>query len=139
MNGCEHIMSLIDQSHRPDMLPIEVETHIDACEPCRLFAEQRAALRKLLASSSRVSVPENFDFVLKQKLNATQPRTAFGWRNAAGLPRQFGPFGWLSASLVLRFAATAAALTVLGIIFVPRYLQTENSVQQTGQQPGMTE
>src|SRR5262249_3012924 len=120
MNGCERIMSLIDQSHRPDMLPIEAETHIDACEPCRLFAEQRAALRKLLASSSRVSVPENFDFVLKQKLNSTQPRTEFGWRNGSGLPRQFG---WLSASLVLRFAATATALTVLGIILVPRYLQ----------------
>src|SRR5262249_27517305 len=112
MNGCERIMSLIDQSHRPDVLPIEAEAHIDACESCRLFANERAALRDLLASSARVTVPENFDFVLKQKLAASSSPAAASW---------------MTPAFYFRLAASAAAVVILAIIFVPRYFQAGKS------------
>ena len=87
---CEYIRKLIDETDRPDRLPVEVSGHIESCNECRLFADERAGLRGLLAAAT-VTAPSNFEAVLSQKLaSRLSPQTSdrliparYAWIGAA--------------------------------------------------------
>jgi hypothetical protein len=104
MVGCNQTKKLIDEADRPDSLPFEASSHVAGCPDCASFADERAQLRNLLGSGTRVTVPMNFDAVLKARLANRRARPAFGW---------------LSPAAYLRLGAATAGLVV--IIFAAQY------------------
>jgi len=101
MNVCSRTQKLIDESHRADIVPIEVAGHVEACAECGKFARERTALRTLLLSAERVSAPANFEARLNQRLAYT-----------AGHPIR----AWLNPSMYFKFAAAAAFVIILAIV-----------------------
>lgn len=104
MVSCNKIRRLIDEADHPESLSFEASSHVASCPDCGVFAEDRTRLRRLLASGSRVSVPMNFDAVLKARLAQANARSAFAW---------------LSPAASLKLGATAAGLVVM--IFAAQY------------------
>jgi len=105
MIGCSQTKRLIDEADRPDALSFEASNHVAACVSCESFADERARLRSLLASGTRVSVPMNFDAVLKAKLEESKRRFAFGWLSSAGYLR----LGAATAALIIMVVAAQQA------------------------------
>jgi hypothetical protein len=107
MTGCNYIKKLIDEADKSELLPYEVNEHIGRCGDCEGFANERAGLRKLLASEGRVGVPMNFDAMLKARLAEAKGRSAFSWLSSPGYLR----LGAATAGLVIMvFAAQYAGL-----------------------------
>ncbi len=107
MVSCNKIRRLIDEADHPESLSFEASSHVGSCADCGSFAEHRARLRSLLATGSRVSVPINFDAVLKTRLADAKARSAFGWLNPAGYMK----LGAATAGLVvMAFAAQYGGL-----------------------------
>lgn len=107
MMGCNYIKRLIDEADKSDLLPFEASEHIGGCVDCERFSDDRAKLRGLLASESRVTAPMNFDAVLKARLAEAKGRSAFRWLSSPGYMR----LGTATAGLVLMiFAAQYAGL-----------------------------
>ena len=105
--GCNYIKKLIDEADKSDLLSFEVNEHIGRCGDCERFASERAGLRRLLASESRVSVPINFDAILKARLAEAKARSAFSWLSTPGYLR----LGAATAGLVIMiFAAQYAGV-----------------------------
>jgi hypothetical protein len=99
MNGCKYIRKLIDEAEKPDLLPFDVSEHMVQCTECERFANERSALRQLVAAGTRVSAPINFDAVLKARLAEVKSRS---------------PFWWLGSPALLRLgAATTGAVAML--------------------------
>jgi hypothetical protein len=121
MVGCNQTKRLIDEADRPESLPFEASSHVARCPDCESFAEERARLRSLLGSGTRVSVPMNFDAVLKARLAKTRARPAFGW---------------LSPPVYLRLGAATAGLVVM--IFAAQYVGLFSGDNPTGQQQTIT-
>jgi hypothetical protein len=105
MSGCNYIKKLIDEADKSDLLSFEVNEHIGRCGDCERFANERASLRTLLAAERRVSVPMNFDAMLKSRLVGVKARSAFSWLSAPGYMR----LGAATASLVIMFFAAQYA------------------------------
>lgn len=104
MKVCNEIKRLIDEADQPDEISYQVSNHLSSCAGCRGFANERAALRRLLASGSRVSVPNNFDAMLTARIaGAKAGRT----------------LSWLAAPSLMRLGAAAAS--VAAIVFVAQY------------------
>ncbi|HKG22167.1 MAG TPA: hypothetical protein VKC34_09725 [Blastocatellia bacterium] len=97
MIGCNQVKRFIDEADNPALLPFEASSHLEACQPCKQFAGERAALRGMLASTDRVSAPINFDAMLRARLadRASSRRAA-----------------WLAPASYVRFGAAAAVLVV---------------------------
>ena len=107
MNGCKYIKERIDQAEKPDVLSFEVNEHIGQCNDCERFANQRAALRKLVAGGTRVSAPINFDAMLKARLAEVKAQRSFWWLGSPGYLR----LGAVTAGLlVMIFAAQYTGL-----------------------------
>jgi hypothetical protein len=104
MTNCNNIKRLIDEAEQPDLLPFETTHHLNACAPCRRFADERAGLRGLLSGMPRVNAPMNFDAQLKARMTTAKAKPSFTW---------------LSPALYLRFGAASAALVV--VVFVAQY------------------
>ena len=105
MKGCNYIKRMIDEADKADLLPFEVNEHIGNCVNCERFASERTALRGLLATERRVSVPVNFDAMLKARLVEVKGRSAFSWLSAPGFMR----LGAATAGLVIMFFAAQYA------------------------------
>lgn len=105
MSGCNYIKKLIDEADKSDLLSFEVNEHIGGCGDCERFANERASLRGLLAAERRVSVPMNFDAMLKSRLVEVKARSAFSWLSAPGYMR----LGAATAGLVIMFFAAQYA------------------------------
>ncbi len=84
---CNSTRKLIDEADRPDSLSLEVEKHLALCDDCRLFADERAQLRYLLASTARVQAPQNFDATLCQRLESRKAARSLAWFSPASLVR----------------------------------------------------
>jgi hypothetical protein len=107
MNGCNEIKRRIDEADDPESCDLDISRHTAACGDCRRFADERAALRTLLASTSRVTAPLNFDAVLQARLAEVKARKSFGWLGAPVYLRA----GAVAAGLVLAvFAAQLSGL-----------------------------
>ena len=98
MKGCNYIRKQIDEADKPDLLSFEVTQHLAGCPDCERFADERSALRMLVASSARVSAPINFDAVLNARLAEVKSRRSF-W--------------WLGSPIYSRLGVAAAVLAVM--------------------------
>ncbi|HKP87682.1 MAG TPA: hypothetical protein VJZ26_16395 [Blastocatellia bacterium] len=98
MKLCNEIRSRIDEADHAGRLSLEINRHTAQCADCRTFADERAALRGLVASGASVSVPVNFDAVLNARLAEVKARKSFSWLSPAGY---------------LRLGAATAALAVV--------------------------
>jgi len=112
MNGCEYIQKLIDESHRPEFLSPQAAGHIESCAHCQKFAHERAALRKLLSSTGRVTVPANFNALLNHRLAAAK---------AAPKVR------WLQPAIAFKLAAAASAVALLALFVAPRFIGSRDA------------
>jgi hypothetical protein len=83
------------------------DAHLRACEPCRDFQRERAALSQLLGSLEMVSAPDDFDFRLRARLAASK-----------GAGRQ-GFFRFLPApgAHAIAYAAAFALLVSVAVVF----------------------
>lgn len=107
MKSCNYFKELIEEADKPDVLSFEVTAHIALCGDCERFANERAGLRRLLASGSRVTAPINFDAVLKVRLGEAKARRAFALLSPVG----YLQLGAATAGLVvIVFAAQYAGL-----------------------------
>lgn len=104
MKVCNEIKRLIDEADQPDMLSFEVSNHLSVCDLCKSFANERAALRSLLASGNRVSVPDNFNAMLNARIAEAKAKQAFSW---------------LSPASFMRLGAATAAVAVM--VFAAQY------------------
>lgn len=120
MNGCNYIKKLIDEADKSDLLPFQVNEHIAGCGGCERFANERASLRGLLAADRRVSVPMNFDAMLKSRLVEVKTRRTSSWLSS-----------WLSAPGYVRLGAATAGLVIM--FFAAQYagLFSDHSTQPT--------
>jgi hypothetical protein len=117
MNGCKYIRKRIDEAEKPDLLPFGVSEHIVQCSECERFANERIALRQLVAAGTRVSAPINFDAVLKARLSEVKSRS---------------PFWWLGSPALLRLgAATTGAVAMLVVAQYTGWLS--NSTPSAGE------
>lgn len=107
MVGCNQTRELIDEADNPESLSFQASSHIEACPGCERFAAERARLRSLLVSGPRVSVPINFDAVLKARLAEAKSRRSFAWLTPAGYLRLGGA---TAALAVIVFAAQYGGL-----------------------------
>lgn len=104
---CKQTRRMIDEADRPESLPFDASSHVAACPDCGSFAEERARLRSLLVSGTRVTVPVNFDAVLKSRLAEARARNGFAWLSPAGYLRLGGA---TAALVVMVFGAQYAGL-----------------------------
>jgi len=135
MIGCSQTRKLIDESDSIELFSYEASKHIAACPPCKDFAEERARLRHLLASSARVAAPANFDSLLSVRLAEARSRNPIT-RGLALLTALSGPAG------LLRFGAATAAVAIgvfvasySGILSTPPQTDNKNSVASIDSQP----
>ncbi|HKY03299.1 MAG TPA: hypothetical protein VJQ56_00320 [Blastocatellia bacterium] len=119
MMGCKQIKRQIDEADRPGLLSYEATRHIDSCADCQAFASERAGLRELLGSTTRVTAPSNFDAMLRARLaeRAEQSR-----------------FAWLTPAVYMRFGAATAML--VAAIFVA---QMDGSLFNSGENPSQAQ
>jgi hypothetical protein len=98
---------MIDEADHPESLPFEASSHVAGCPDCGSFAEERARLRSLLVFGSRVTVPPNFDAVLRSKLAEVNARNGYAWFSPVGYLRLGGA---TAALIVMVFGAQYAGL-----------------------------
>jgi hypothetical protein len=125
MTNCNNIKRLIDETEQPEALPFEATHHVNACAPCRRFADERASLRGLLNGMPRVNAPMNFDAQLKARITTAKAKPAFAWSSPA---------------LYLRFGAASAALLVA--VFVAQYnglFSSPNHQANSSDKPAQTQ
>lgn len=108
MKVCNEVKRLIDEADHPDVISFQVSNHLSSCDGCKGFADERAALRGLLASGKRVSVPNNFDAVLKARIAEAKAGRTLSW-----------PLSWLGAPSLMRLSTAAAAVALM--VFVAQY------------------
>ena len=83
MKVCNEIQRRIDEADNIESYDLDVARHTAACDSCRRFASERAALRELIGSTARVTAPINFDAVLHARLAEVKGRKGLAWLNPA--------------------------------------------------------
>jgi hypothetical protein len=116
MKVCNEVKRLIDEADQPDVLSFQVSNHLSSCAGCKSFADERAALRMLLASGKRVSVPNNFDAMLTSRIAEAGAGQALSW---------------LTAPSLMRLGAATAAVAVM--VFVAQYANLFSNENQEAQ------
>src|ERR1700741_4036239 len=104
MKVCNEIRRQVDEADDVESFDLDIARHTAVCDDCRRFAGERAALRELIASTTRVNAPLNFDAMLHARLAGGKRRRALAWLNAA---------------FYLRAGAAMGALVVA--VFVAQY------------------
>jgi hypothetical protein len=104
MKVCNEIRRQVDEADDVESFDLDIARHTAVCDDCRRFAGERAALRELIASTTRVNAPLNFDAMLHARLAEVKARR---------------PLAWLNAAFYLRAGAAMAALMVA--VFVAQY------------------
>ena len=100
MKSCNRIQRLIDEAERVNPLSFEVSLHLDSCDACRAFADERMRLREMLGALPSITVPANFNGQLKARLEAAKAKKSFAW---------------FSPAVYLRFATATAVLFVAAL------------------------
>ena len=86
-----------------DERPSELaQRHLESCERCRLFQEERSALRELMSSLGTINAPNDFDWKLRARIAADE-RGAYRRRLRGGFAPGLPAIG-LAASFVLLVA-----------------------------------
>src|SRR5437763_12633163 len=104
MKVCNQIKKRIDEADDVESFDLDIARHAAACDDCRRFAGERAALKALIASTARVNAPLNFEVMLHARLAEVKAQR---------------PLAWLNAAFYLRAGAAMAALVVA--VFIAQY------------------
>jgi hypothetical protein len=128
MKGCNEIRRLIDEADQPEIFTFEVTGHIECCQACRIFAGERASLRKLVQAGARVSVPVNFDAVLGERIAQAKGGKTFSWLS----PASFMRLGAATAGLVIALLV----IQYTGLFSTPQQTQPEIAQTPPVGQPG---
>lgn len=86
----------------------EANAHLHACEPCRAFSQERAALRLLVGNLIQVSAPPDFDWKLRARLAEA--------RRERGRERRFLT-GFAPGARAITVAASITLLLVAVIVY----------------------
>jgi hypothetical protein len=97
MKVCNEIKRRIDEADDVESFDFDIARHTAACDDCRRFAGERAALKALIVSTARVNAPLNFEAMLHARLAEAKAHR---------------PLAWLNAAFYLRAGAATAALAV---------------------------
>jgi hypothetical protein len=87
--NCQVIRRKIEEAELDQYPGDEAAAHLRACESCRGFQKERAALRQLVGSLEMVSAPADFYFRLRARLAASKNarrRSLFRFLPAPGVP-----------------------------------------------------
>ena len=118
--NCKTYKTNIDEQ----LLNAEVLSHLEACNDCRTFREERECLQKLFEKLERIDAPANFEFGVRAKL-----QTAKTSGNAKDWRRRF---------VYAAPTVAAAAFVVYGVsnvsIFTPPANDNKTAVVQTAPQ-----
>jgi hypothetical protein len=116
MKVCNEVKRLIDEADELDVFSFQVANHLDICAGCKSFADGRVALKKLLASSERVSAPSNFDAMLTARIAKTKAER---------------DLSWFSLPSLMRLGAATAAIAIM--VFVAQYASLFSNSDQVAQ------
>lgn len=118
MKSCNRIQRLIDEAERVNPLSFEVSLHLDSCDACRAFADERMRLREMLGALPSITVPANFNGQLKARLEAAKAKKSFAWFSPAVYLR----FGMATAVLFV----AALAVQYSGVFTNPQPMPNNN-------------
>lgn len=76
MNCQKCRIEIEDGDLRREFLSHATRAHMSACAGCRVFGEERLALRRLVGGLDKVSAPADFDFRLRARMNAARTDAA---------------------------------------------------------------
>jgi hypothetical protein len=68
MNCQKCKIEIEDRDSRREYLSDAAESHMAACASCRIFGEERLALRRLVGGLERVSAPADFEFRMRARM-----------------------------------------------------------------------
>jgi hypothetical protein len=70
MNCQKCKIEIEERDLRRERLSSAAEAHLSACASCRIFGEERLALKRLVGSLEKVSAPADFDFRMRARMAA---------------------------------------------------------------------
>lgn len=76
MNCQKFKIEIEDKDLRRELLSEAGEAHAATCASCRVFSEERLALRRLVGGLDKVSAPADFDFRLRARMAAARSEAA---------------------------------------------------------------
>lgn len=76
MNCQKCKIEIEDGDLRRESLSDAAQAHVEACADCRLFGEERLALRHLVGGLEKVSAPADFDFRMRARMAAERDKRA---------------------------------------------------------------
>ncbi|MDQ1559142.1 MAG: hypothetical protein QOD32_2202 [Pyrinomonadaceae bacterium] len=81
MNCRKCKIEIEERDLRRESLSEAAEAHVSSCAACRVFAEERLALRRLVGGLEKISAPADFDFRMRARLASERapnaPRAAW--------------------------------------------------------------
>lgn len=101
--NCNKIRTMIDEADGQGNIPFEAARHIQTCEACNKFADERAKLFEVLNSVGRITAPPDFQVTLRRRL---RERTA----------AQAAP--WYAHAFNLKLAGALAAMLICTLFLV---------------------
>jgi hypothetical protein len=84
MNCQKCKIEIEERDLRREQLSDAATAHVSACASCRVFGEERLALRRLVGGLEKVSAPADFDFRMRARMAAeasAASATRAGWFN----------------------------------------------------------
>ena len=76
-HDCKTIQREIDEANLDARLTAEASEHLNSCDKCRRFHDDRRSLRGLMAELGTVGAPADFDFRLRARLAREKPSNGF--------------------------------------------------------------
>jgi hypothetical protein len=76
MNCQKCKIEIEDRDPRRESLSDAAQAHVEACADCRLFGEERLALRHLVGGLEKISAPADFDFRMRARMAAERDKRA---------------------------------------------------------------
>lgn len=70
--NCQTCRDEVEEARLRQRLSGAARAHLSACAPCRIFEDERHALKGLVAELEQVSAPPDFDWKLRARLNSTK-------------------------------------------------------------------
>ncbi|HEY0083916.1 MAG TPA: hypothetical protein VGB61_14075, partial [Pyrinomonadaceae bacterium] len=104
MNCQKCKIEIEDRDLRRESLSDAAQAHVAACADCRVFGEERLALRYLVGGLEKISAPADFDFRMRARMAAERDKRA---PRAAWLSFSPAKLSWpLAACLALVVSAS---------------------------------
>jgi hypothetical protein len=107
---CKAVLKEIEELERGAAPTASASAHLLSCASCKAFADERNALRQLVASLEPVSTPTDFDWRLRARIreagNESDPATARRW-----------PLGFAPGLQAITVAASVTLLLVAVVIY----------------------